>query len=1297
MMRKNRSFPPHVSDPWLCRAFYLAMASFLENITYPHAPAEGRSNGDAASTAETLRQAGLFGDNSVAAKTVLGSEGTASATRPGAPPQDSGLQISVPAHDVSYGAKDFDRLGPDISRLLSAGAFDRVSMHPDDDGLIYLLAERPSALQLTFDASTGCRKITIDSQVRGTLESESNGSITINNISGIHVEVDPGKNKYHIPLPWVTADVQFLNLKKNDDGSGTITVVASEPITGFTKSKEIEINAEQFQKITAEIAQVNAALKDAGKNGPTTAAPGAADFKVQPGSHDGLKEIGVLVLGALGVYAGWKYSAPLRDRLARQRDLINRDSTEPAAVTFIDGKAVKDGDTVGGAGEQQARVSIDKSGKVTLSGLNENGSVYIKAADGEIRAFHPGKSTVAFEIKSGEQFSLGGSNFHAVEQQPASQYAFKIDIPASNGNPRYRTTDTPLNGDTLLGRFWHRTASQLRSGFDEKGVYVIDGQRVARSDKLVASEGPILINGQALEPGVKHYLKPQDKIQVGTPGTKGAGEITLTPAQLPTEYRTSDFNVHPNGRIIKVNSNYGAALGPDHEVVIGRRGDLNVGGAELADSHAVLRVDDHGNAFIRMLPGGEEKGAWIKRSDATEMHVTSSEDWVPISSEDQISIGGSKFFSLEQAILPAQGVYVGQKPMPLGRGEGLTIDSSGHLTRAQLTGKEDATWPGNDPPKLRYLDNGMLLLDGSDSVAIYVNNERIDGHRRAVLNSNDVVTIAGIKVADIQPATYPGHQLVGSTKKPIAADTTSGGGKTDQPIALPAKKSWAAAENELGAVKIGEIDGSSILMQGGRGEELERNVVPLTRSEAEQLGLPNSDYQQVEIYLHGETHQYFRKKGTGQFFLKMDDASGGSKLVQDYEVFLGSRGGEDQDHGSSGAKPDNGNDEGGGGGAKPGETDGGSTAGDTKRGTSTTPGERQSKPESTGNPNQFDSSDSVSVGLTDQQIKAYLDFITSNTDPQSPEFSQQLSDAGKMVLTNEFEWGQGTQSARFQRALDQTRIVCATPGQQSGLVLRDRSGAEIQIKNLILNPNNPESDVVVTQTGAKLRLSDLTYEIRLAPGLSAQDAARETLIQFAELKSQLMPADQPVSGTAISLRQLSDRVRALQRMPESPTVSPELASKTAGQGTLLQTGIDGAPELRITESGIMLGETKLSDAELAERAISQRRDELASLEKSGENPARVAELNQELTQLQQLQTKLAANDPAAVSSVRSALNDNLPDALDAARKGPEAVGEFCRSGGKATAYLILISSIAALICAKSQPTQQNQSQHVPAS
>jgi hypothetical protein len=343
----------------------------------------------------------------------------------------------------------------------------------------------------------------------------------------------------------------------------------------------------------------------------------------------------------------------------------------------------------------------------------------------------------------------------------------------------------------------------------------------------------------------------------------------------------------------------------------------------------------------------------------------------------------------------------------------------------------------------------------------------------------------------------------------------------------------------------------------------------------------------------------------------------------------------------------------------------------------------------------------INVGLSDADVHNYLDYVSSNVTAGSADYLSKLSDAAKSTLTNEFGWGQNGSDAYLGQALNQTSVV-ASDDLKSGsrLVVKDKSGAEIKIKEVSLDPANPS---VTTDAGAKVALADLKFEIQLPPGASAADATRETLVRFSELKSRLTPADQlaRTSSSDVTPQDFDARISALQKPSDAaaPVVSPEIASASGDKKVEINLNLSSDLKVTLDANGITIGGQSHSNVDIADQAIKQAETDLSTLQQSGEDQtsdaykAKLATLQKNLTDLKELRPKLVAGDPQTVADVRGAMQEELPDEYSAAEGG--RVPELGKPGGSAAVYMLLAAAALQLVLQyKKDRTSQS---HVPIS
>lgn len=445
---------------------------------------------------------------------------------------------------------------------------------------------------------------------------------------------------------------------------------------------------------------------------------------------------------------------------------------------------------------------------------------------------------------------------------------------------------------------------------------------------------------RSVKPGKEAEIKPGELFSSGknpefTPITNTTLKVNLEkPAREGDKVEQTGTAASNKVRFIEgtsMDKPFRWDIGPGRQVTIGREGHLDVGGKSLAGKHAELRVDNSGNAFLRVLPqktGAPDAVAWIERNGGGNSKLTSSDGWVPLGPRDLVSVGGSRYFSLAERVdspfdVTIQGKRVSLTPgnhVTIGRGDGTEYAEDGS-ERVDVKGdrlsRTHARLGMDEKGRLYVEDVGT---DGKGSTnGTFVNGTKLKpGEKRFVTDLDNVFLgqphKEGSVRLDVKEIVERGDRVFGGrvNQKPIE-NTVRMEPRSDllagRPVADPVIPSEVR-----GSYEIGKVGGGSVRILGGLGNDLPSESLKLSAVDAKALGTDKSPFEKVELTVRGEKVNYYREKGTGRFYLLAEGGREGPKLIRDYEVFI--EGGKPPDAGLP--KP---------GGPRPGDSKPGGSAG----------------------------------------------------------------------------------------------------------------------------------------------------------------------------------------------------------------------------------------------------------------------------------------------------------------------------------------------------------------------------------
>jgi pSer/pThr/pTyr-binding forkhead associated (FHA) protein len=575
--------------------------------------------------------------------------------------------------------------------------------------------------------------------------------------------------------------------------------------------------------------------------------------------------------------------------------------------------------------EQVAALRVDGEGKTYLRPLQEGTQLHIRTVNGDIKTFSKGE----VELKAGETFSTGTPLFVTLERATVLSHDVRIrsndrldmafldlkegqviEIGAQGGNVKpdkgvNERVEFPAPG---------MSAKQARIGMDSKGIYLTDGGFAPGSNEVVPSENGTFVNGNKLKVGEKHYLKPSDKVSFGDPAKKGNAELKITDGDVRAGQFTP-LRLQPKrgeGSTLRavegtsMGEPFKFTIGTNREITLGKEGDLDVGGNALANKHAKIRVDLNGNAYMKVMPnkpGAPENNAYIERNGGGNVKITASDGWVPIGPSDQISVGGSKFFSLTEKVASPFSAKVA--------GENLRLEAGDHAILGRDPGNEIVD--GNkrvklEKPSLSRIharigvdEKGTMYIEdvGTDGTGskngTYVNGKRIAPGKRVPINETDAVWLGKPDSAESEKVqlfdTTHGRKSMEERMHPDDFDLR---GPRKPPVKMEPRANLPvrgvdvpAPTDSKGSIVVGEVDGKTIRIRGGVPETLPHESINLSDVDAKALGTDKSQFEKIELTIRGEKVNYYRPKDNpNRFYVLGENGREGPKLIRDYEVYV---------------------------------------------------------------------------------------------------------------------------------------------------------------------------------------------------------------------------------------------------------------------------------------------------------------------------------------------------------------------------------------------------------------------------
>ena len=628
------------------------------------------------------------------------------------------------------------------------------------------------------------------------------------------------------------------------------------------------------------------------------------------------------------------------DAPARARDAgkpaAPADSTKPVDVVYINGRAlppnsemlVEANSFVRPEGEkahfaQLGKVRTDAEGKLFMQVTADGGQIHVRTANGDMKQYT--KADGEFELKPGESFAPGKLSFIAdVRRQrlPAQEFKLNFDgqvseIELKEGQEveigREPLKPNPANPETRAEvDAPNMDAKQARIGMDSRGVYITDGAEIPNSGEIAPSSKGTWVNGERLPAGEKHYLKPTDKVSFGEPGKEGSAELKIKDAPVEVGEKLRSLGrpeSSTDSTLRSLNGNAGGkpfqyTIGRGNEITLGREGTIDVGGNALAGNHARIRVDKAGNAYLKITrapDGAPDRLAYVERSNGGNQKITAADGWVPIGANDKVSVGGSRFFSIGERVASPYTVKVGESSMNLEAGEHFTIGRSSEAELAdgvsRVTSEKDALSRthariGVDEKGHMYIEDVGTVGAGSRN-GTFVDGKQIPPNTKVYINEKTSIWLGS--------PGGPASQRIDLVDLVSKGTVTASGENPNagaEPIRLeprttPIKGVDAPPPADASrGIKVGEVDGKTVRIQGGVPETLPHESIGLSTADRKALGTESSQFEKVELTVRGQKQDYYRPKGSpNRFYVLAENGSQGPKLVRDYEVYLDPSGG----------------------------------------------------------------------------------------------------------------------------------------------------------------------------------------------------------------------------------------------------------------------------------------------------------------------------------------------------------------------------------------------------------------------
>ncbi|MBX9696117.1 MAG: FHA domain-containing protein, partial [Cyanobacteria bacterium] len=835
------------------------------------------------------------------------------------------------AENITLSQDNFNRLGEEAKEILEFLAVEHVSAIAKDN-------KNYVVIDLRKEKQFGTKSVTLGNGKKGTLTSPTEDS-RLFQLPDAKVEVLADARILAEVVRKEQGEIELRNIKGIACAAGTDLGKLSATITSITIRQaegkcEVVIRAdagftihEQVLPLEPEYADKLISLfenlaKLQTANDPSIKTQNSVDdllnVKEEPSLLKIAAQIGIASALAITLKKMFDLSKGKMPEVKSEKEVKEvRVGGKPAKPGTETGVAT-DGSISKEAGDSVAKIKCDAAGRLMLCDVAENKPVFIRRADGTIDQIKHNKS--AIELKPGEAFSLGYPEFTEVVERKTAPLVVKVgDNSRIHSGIRGKTISFE-SGDSLeVGRgagdrLLPAKSATARIEFlnldmsrghaivacDEGGLFVMDGVPAKNQIENMPSRKGTWVNDKQLELGEKVYLKEGDKVNFGYDAS-----ITDIPAMtveknVPQERDNTLSSEVKNVNVMRVlqgSDGKGEVfkLVPNQVINIGKTGDLNVGGAYLADKHAELFINRKGEAFIKITASDNGKNEACIETKSSIVKVTPADGWIPVHPSDKISVGGSKPFVVGQKIAPGTTVFVGNQFQDryfltpekgdliyLGRGQNPSSGTAISFTSLEV-GREHALI-GVDKDGRLYIEEIGKKGEGTKN-GTFLNNKQIRPGVRYYLNENDKIRLgsleagAFIMVEEITPLGHPpGTDAPEKAKTkflfPIGADLTN------RPIdpKIPTKLE--------GTRIVAEVDGKKIRIMPGLGHDLPREYVSLTQRELANLGKPGSNFERVELSIGGRKESYYKDLATNRFYLLIDQSGTAPRLMRDHEIFV---------------------------------------------------------------------------------------------------------------------------------------------------------------------------------------------------------------------------------------------------------------------------------------------------------------------------------------------------------------------------------------------------------------------------
>ncbi|MBA3994889.1 MAG: hypothetical protein C0469_15320 [Cyanobacteria bacterium DS2.3.42] len=281
-------------------------------------------------------------------------------------------------------------------------------------------------------------------------------------------------------------------------------------------------------------------------------------------------------------------------------------------------------------------------------------------------------------------------------------------------------------------------------------------------------------------------------------------------------------------------------------------------------------------------------------------------------------------------------------------------------------------------------------------------------------------------------------------------------------------------------------------------------------------------------------------------------------------------------------------------------------------------------------------------------------------------------------------------ASTLENAVRRTKVIedAALKAGESKLVFTE-SGKEFVPKTF-----DAGKETFETSDGRTLEMKNCRMEIRIGKGTEAQQAAREALVGFEQLKQEL------ALTSGVDAEALRKEVRDSARLQFDEVTKEKTAAVEAfNREAVVKVGafeVAGKNvDVFLTPQGVRIGSRELSNLELVDAALKDRR---AQVNKAKEQEKQ--KLESEIKELEALHKDIAAGKTVEVEKMKVALVENIAKEYEARRTAGPTPGHGIRAraadaAGRAGAYLMIASFVASLLVDQHRQNKRIETGYAP--